>query len=105
MSTQSKPAVNMAEAMKAAATKTEAPKAETSKTTEVVVGQTPAEKLAEARGAHELDAVLGRIGFDEKGEVYGYEPPRVVASDGRQLCPGRTGRSGRLKPLELGEQR
>jgi hypothetical protein len=47
MSTQNKPAVNLTEAMKAEATKTEAPKAETSKTTEVVVGQTPAEKLAE----------------------------------------------------------
>ncbi len=30
--------------------------------------------VAEALRAHEFDTVLGTIGFDEKGDVYGYEP-------------------------------
>jgi branched-chain amino acid transport system substrate-binding protein len=30
--------------------------------------------VAEALHAHQFDTVLGRIGFDEKGDVYGYEP-------------------------------
>jgi branched-chain amino acid transport system substrate-binding protein len=30
--------------------------------------------VAEALRAHEFDTVFGTIGFDEKGDVYGYEP-------------------------------
>lgn len=30
--------------------------------------------VAEALHSHEFDTVLGRIGFDDKGDVYGYEP-------------------------------
>ena len=30
--------------------------------------------VAEALHGHQFDTVLGRIGFDEKGDVYGYEP-------------------------------
>jgi len=30
--------------------------------------------VAEALRTHEFDTVLGRIGFDERGDVYGYEP-------------------------------
>ena len=30
--------------------------------------------VAEALRAHQFDTVLGKIGFDEKGDVYGYEP-------------------------------
>jgi branched-chain amino acid transport system substrate-binding protein len=30
--------------------------------------------VAEALHGHEFDTVLGRIGFDDKGDVYGYEP-------------------------------
>jgi branched-chain amino acid transport system substrate-binding protein len=30
--------------------------------------------VAEALHGHQFDTVLGRIGFDDKGDVYGYEP-------------------------------
>jgi branched-chain amino acid transport system substrate-binding protein len=30
--------------------------------------------VAEALRAHQFDTVLGTIGFDEKGDVYGFEP-------------------------------
>jgi branched-chain amino acid transport system substrate-binding protein len=30
--------------------------------------------VAEALHAHKFETVLGRIGFDEKGDVYGYDP-------------------------------
>ena len=30
--------------------------------------------VAEALHTHQFDTVLGKIGFDEKGDVYGYEP-------------------------------
>jgi branched-chain amino acid transport system substrate-binding protein len=30
--------------------------------------------VAAALRAHEFDTILGRIGFDDKGDVYGYEP-------------------------------
>jgi branched-chain amino acid transport system substrate-binding protein len=30
--------------------------------------------VAEALRSHDFDTVLGRIGFDERGDVYGYEP-------------------------------
>ena len=30
--------------------------------------------VAEALHGHQFDTVLGRIGFDKKGDVYGYEP-------------------------------
>jgi branched-chain amino acid transport system substrate-binding protein len=30
--------------------------------------------VADALRTHQFDTVLGRIGFDEKGDVYGYEP-------------------------------
>jgi branched-chain amino acid transport system substrate-binding protein len=32
------------------------------------------EAVAAALHGHQFDAVLGRIGFDDKGDVYGYEP-------------------------------
>jgi branched-chain amino acid transport system substrate-binding protein len=37
-------------------------------------GTVEAKAVAEALHRHEFDTVLGRIGFDEKGDVYGYEP-------------------------------
>jgi branched-chain amino acid transport system substrate-binding protein len=30
--------------------------------------------VAKALRTHDFDTVLGRIGFDERGDVYGYEP-------------------------------
>jgi branched-chain amino acid transport system substrate-binding protein len=30
--------------------------------------------VAAALRAHQFDSVLGTIGFDDKGDVYGYEP-------------------------------
>jgi branched-chain amino acid transport system substrate-binding protein len=37
-------------------------------------GTVESEAVAEALRTHEFDTVLGRIGFDERGDVYGYEP-------------------------------
>jgi branched-chain amino acid transport system substrate-binding protein len=37
------------------------------------VGSFETEALAEALRTHEFDTVLGRIGFDEKGDVVGYD--------------------------------
>ena len=37
-------------------------------------GTVEPEAVAAALRGHEFDTVLGRIGFDDKGDVYGYEP-------------------------------
>jgi branched-chain amino acid transport system substrate-binding protein len=37
-------------------------------------GRVEPKAVAEALRAHEYDTILGTIGFDEKGDVYGYEP-------------------------------
>jgi branched-chain amino acid transport system substrate-binding protein len=37
-------------------------------------GTVEAKAVAEALRTQEYDTVLGTIGFDEKGDVYGYEP-------------------------------
>ena len=37
-------------------------------------GHVRSRRGADALRSHEFDTVLGRIGFDEKGDVYGYEP-------------------------------
>jgi branched-chain amino acid transport system substrate-binding protein len=37
-------------------------------------GTFEADAVAEALHANQFDTVLGRIGFDDKGDVYGYEP-------------------------------
>jgi branched-chain amino acid transport system substrate-binding protein len=37
-------------------------------------GTLETDAVAEALRTHEFDTVLGRIGFDDRGDVYGYEP-------------------------------
>jgi branched-chain amino acid transport system substrate-binding protein len=37
-------------------------------------GTLESEAVTAALRTHEFDTVLGTIGFDEKGDVYGYEP-------------------------------
>jgi branched-chain amino acid transport system substrate-binding protein len=37
-------------------------------------GTVAIEAVADVLRTHRFDTVLGRIGFDEKGDVYGYEP-------------------------------
>jgi branched-chain amino acid transport system substrate-binding protein len=37
-------------------------------------GTVDSKAVAEALRGHEFDTVLGRIGFDDKGDVYGFEP-------------------------------
>lgn len=37
-------------------------------------GKVRTKAVAEALRAHEFETVLGRIGFDEKGDVTGYKP-------------------------------
>jgi branched-chain amino acid transport system substrate-binding protein len=47
--------------------------------------------VAAALHANQFDTVLGTIGFDEKGDVTGYDPFRVVRLAGRQSRSGRSG--------------
>jgi branched-chain amino acid transport system substrate-binding protein len=37
-------------------------------------GTVEAKAVAAALRTHEFDTILGKIGFDDKGDVYGYEP-------------------------------
>jgi hypothetical protein len=37
-------------------------------------GTLEADAVADALHSHEFDTVLGSIGFDDKGDVHGYEP-------------------------------
>jgi branched-chain amino acid transport system substrate-binding protein len=53
--------------------------------------------VAEALRTHEFDTVLGRIGFDGKGDVTGYETLRLVRVEGWQARAGGTGQADRLK--------
>ena len=60
-------------------------------------GTVEAKAVAAALRTQEFDTILGTIGFDDKGDVYGYEPFVWYVWQEGNYAPARPGQAGRLR--------